>query len=195
MIAFIQGQVHSFGLDWVIVLTHGVGYKIYFSHPEKLKLNTEILLYTYHYVREDEQSLYGFLNPEDYDLFLRLISVKGLGCKTANSIFGASTRDRLVQAIEGSDVAYLRTMPGVGAKTASQIILDLKGKLISEHTGKQVLSENVQDTLQALKSLGYKPNELVSLEKPLMELNGQTADELLKVALKILNQRKAGTRG
>lgn len=195
MIALIQGTIHSFGLDWVILMTHGVGYRIFFAHPEKLRLGSDIQLYTYHYVREDEQALYGFLNAEDYELFLRLISVKGLGCKSANAIFGASTRERLISAIEGSDVTYLKSLPGIGAKTASQIILDLKGKLVSAPIGKQGLSENVRDTLEALKSLGYKPAELAFLEKTLTESPNQATDELLKLSLKLLNQRKAGPRG
>ena len=120
MIAFLSGRVHSFSLDWVVIDNQGIGYRVFFNHPEVLSLNQQISLYTYHYIREDEQSLYGFLNIDEYDLFVKLISVKGLGCKTAANILAASDFQRIVTAIELSDVAYLKTMPGIGAKTASQ---------------------------------------------------------------------------
>jgi len=190
MIAFIKGKVHSFTLDWVILDCGNIGYKIYFAHPEKLKLNEDVLLYTYQYIREDEHSLFGFLSQTDYDLFTKLISVKGVGCKTANSIFASSNTDRLIQAIEVSDVDYLKKLPGIGAKTASQIILDLKGKLVSEHKEDSRLSKSLIDTFDALKSLGYKQSELNPLVKQLENHVDQSTDALLKLSLQILGQKR-----
>ncbi|MHB8097822.1 MAG: Holliday junction branch migration protein RuvA [Erysipelotrichaceae bacterium] len=190
MIAFIKGKVHSFTLDWVILDCGNIGYKIYFAHPEKLKLNEDVLLYTYQYIREDEHSLFGFLSQTDYDLFTKLISVKGVGCKTANSIFASSNTDRLVQAIEVSDIDYLKKLPGIGAKTASQIILDLKGKLVSEHKEDSKLSKSLIDTFDALKSLGYKQSELNPLVKQLENHVDQSTDALLKLSLQILGQKR-----
>lgn len=190
MIAFIKGKVHSFTLDWVILDCGNIGYKIYFAHPERLKLNEEVLLYTYQYIREDEHSLFGFLNQNDFDLFTKLISVKGVGCKTANSIFASSNTERLIQAIEVSDVDYLKKLPGIGAKTASQIILDLKGKLVSEHKEDSRLSKSLLDTFDALKSLGYKQSELNPLIKQLENNLDQSTDTLLKLSLQILGQKR-----
>jgi len=190
MIAFIKGKVHSFTLDWVILDCGNIGYKIYFAHPEKLKLNEDVLLYTYQCIREDEHSLFGFLSQTDYDLFTKLISVKGVGCKTANSIFASSNTDRLIQAIEVSDVDYLKKLPGIGAKTASQIILDLKGKLVSEHKEDSRLSKSLIDTFDALKSLGYKQSELNPLVKQLENHVDQSTDALLKLSLQILGQKR-----
>ncbi len=190
MIAFIKGKVHSFTLDWVILDCGNIGYKIYFAHPEKLKLNEEVLLYTYQYIREDEHSLFGFLSQTDFDLFTKLISVKGVGCKTANSIFASSNSDRLIQAIEVSDIDYLKKLPGIGAKTASQIILDLKGKLVSEHKEDSRLSKSLLDTFDALKSLGYKQAELNPLVKQLEKSTDQSTDALLKLSLQILGQKR-----
>ncbi len=190
MIAFIKGKVHSFTLDWVILDCGGIGYKIYFAHPEKLRLNEEVLLYTYQYIREDEHSLFGFLSQSDYDLFTKLISVKGVGCKTANSIFASSNSDRLVQAIEVSDIEYLKKLPGIGAKTASQIILDLKGKLVSDHKEDSKLSKSLVDTFDALKSLGYKQVELNPLIKQLEGNLDQSTDALLKLSLQILGKKR-----
>lgn len=190
MIAFIKGKVHSFTLDWVILDCGNIGYKIYFAHPERLKLNEEVLLYTYQYIREDEHSLFGFLNQIDFDLFTKLISVKGVGCKTANSIFASSNTERLIQAIEVSDVDYLKKLPGIGAKTASQIILDLKGKLVSEHKEDSRLSKSLLDTFDALRSLGYKQSELNPLIKQLENNLDQSTDTLLKLSLQILGQKR-----
>lgn len=190
MIAFIKGKVHSFTLDWVILDCGNIGYKIYFAHPEKLKLNEEVLLYTYQYIREDEHSLFGFLSQTDFDLFTKLISVKGVGCKTANSIFASSNTDRLIQAIEVSDIDYLKKLPGIGAKTASQIILDLKGKLVSEHKEDSRLSKSLLDIFDALKSLGYKQAELNPLVKQLEKSTDQSTDALLKLSLQILGQKR-----
>lgn len=190
MIAFIKGKVHSFTLDWVILDCGGIGYKIFFAHPEKLKLNEEVLLYTYQYIREDEHSLFGFLNQADFDLFTKLISVKGVGCKTANSIFASSNTEKLIQAIEISDIDFLKKLPGIGAKTASQIILDLKGKLVSEHKEDSKLSKTLIDTFDALKSLGYKQSELTPLVKQLEANVDQSTDALLKLALQILGKKR-----
>jgi len=192
MIAFISGKVHRFTADWVIVENQGIGYRVFFSHPETLSLNQTVFLYTYHYVREDEQSLYGFLNTDEYDLFVKLISVKGLGCKTASQILAGSTFERLIQAIELSDVAYLKSMPGVGAKTASQIILDLKGKLISTHTKEQVNNPHLMDAIEALKALGYKAGEISAIQKELAESGAQSSDAYVKIALRLLLKRKVG---
>lgn len=190
MIAFIKGKVHSFTLDWVILDCGNIGYKVFFAHPEKLKLNEDVLLYTYQYIREDEHSLFGFLSQTDYDLFTKLISVKGVGCKTANSIFASSNTERLVQAIELSDIDFLKKLPGIGAKTASQIILDLKGKLVSEHKKDSRLSKSLLDTFDALKSLGYKQSELNPLVKQLENHVDQSTDALLKLSLQILGQKR-----
>ncbi len=192
MIAFVNGRVHSFSSDWVILDNQGIGYRIFFNHPEALSLNQQISLYTYHYIREDEQSLYGFLNLDEYDLFVKLISVKGLGCKTAANILSASNFQRIVTAIEMSDVAYLKTMPGVGAKTASQIILDLKGKLVAEHTKEQISNPALSDALEGLKALGYKVSEISSITKDLMQSAATSSDEYIKLGLSILLKRKVG---
>ena len=190
MIAFIKGKVHSFTLDWVILDCGGIGYRIYFAHPEVLKLNEEVLLYTHQYIREDEHSLFGFLSQTDYDLFIKLISVKGVGCKTANSIFASSNTDRLIQAIELSDLDYIKKLPGIGAKTASQIILDLKGKLVSEHKEDSKISKTLSDTFDALKSLGYKQTELNPVVKDLEKNPDQSTDALLKLSLQILGKKR-----
>ena len=184
MIGFLRGKVHHFDSDYVLLDVNNVGYRINFFHPEILKKDEEILIYTYENVREDEQSLYGFLNLQEYDLFVKLISVKGLGPKIASGILAKASSEKVIEAIENGDVAFMKNMPGVGSKTASQIILDLKGKLVEDEKV-SIDSSKMNDVSEALKSLGYKPSEI----KPILrELSKQdlSTDEYIKKALGML---------
>lgn len=192
MIAFINGMVHAYGLDWVILENNGIGYRIFFAHPELVKLKQTMLIYTYQHVREDEISLFGFPSLEEYDLFIRLISVKGLGPKTAMGILGVCSVKQLFGYIEQGDVTLLRKMPGIGPKTASQIILDLKGKLVQEVKNEEKQSDQLHDALIALKSLGYKANEIQSITKELSELPEKTTDQYVKLGLQYLLKKKGG---
>lgn len=182
MIGFLRGTVHHFGLDYVLLDVNDVGYRINFYHPESLKLNQEITIYTYQNVREDEISLYGFLSLAEYDLFIKLISVKGLGPKIASNILSNSSVEAVVTAIETGDVDFMRRMPGIGSKTASQIILDLKGKLVEAEVK---VREDLKDVSEALKQLGYKPAEIKPVIKRLEKEEGST-DELIRKALAML---------
>ena len=192
MIAMIKGTVFAVGLDWIIIENQGIGYKVFFSRPEAVRLNQEVRVFTYQHVREDEFSLFGFLSMEEQDLFVKLISVKGLGPKTAMNMLAAATYQQMVQMIEQGDVAALKKMPGIGAKTASQIILDLKGKLVREETNEGTASQAIEDALEALKALGYKQNELSGLSKIMREHPDKTTDEYVKLGLQHLLQRKRG---
>lgn len=164
MIGFLRGIVFSFGNDYLLLEVNGVGYRITFYHPEKIKIGEELLIYTYQNVREDEISLYGFLSLEEYDLFTKLITVKGLGPKTASSILARVSVNDILKAIDSDDVAFMKKMPGIGAKTASQIILDLKGKLQTlPKTNISKYDSKFDDVIAALKSLGYKQGEIEAI--------------------------------
>ncbi len=189
MIAYIKGKAALVQMDYVIVEAYGVGYQIQFSRPDKIKLNEEVQLFTYQHIREDENTLYGFLNANEKDLFMKLISVKGLGPKTAMNMFSAMSMDRLLNAIETGDVALIKSLPGIGAKTASQIVLDLKGKLVQvSQTAKSSVSSEMKDALDALKALGYKGSELSGVEKLFAANPDKTVDEYVKMGLKHLLQ-------
>ena len=183
MIGFVRGAVHAFSMDYVLIDVNGIGYRINFYHPEALSLNKEMTIYTYQNVREDEISLYGFLSLQEYDLFIKLISVKGLGPKIASNILSRASVDAIVAAIETGDIDFIRRMPGIGNKTASQIILDLKGKLVESET--EGVSEALNDVSDALKQLGYKPSEIKPVMKKLANEKGST-DELIRKALAML---------
>ncbi len=191
MIAFIQGKVHSLSVDTIIVDVHGVGYEINFTKSEALKLNSEVLIHTALIVREDSQTLYGFLSLDEKKMFEQLINVKGIGPKTGMAILRATTIDMLNQAILSEDIAYLKTLPQIGAKSASQIILDLKGKLVKAQSS-EVENVNITDTIEALKQLGYKASELSGLPKYLVSLGEVDDQTLLKASLNWLLNKKKG---
>lgn len=181
MIGFVRGLVHAFGEDYVLIDVNGIGYRINFNHPESLSLGKEMTIYTYQNVREDEISLYGFLTLEEYDLFVKLISVKGLGPKIASSMLSNTSVANVIKAVEEGDVDFMKRMPGVGNKTASQIILDLKGKLVSSDCE---IDPRLKDVMDALKQFGYKQSEIKPVINALKNENGST-DELVKKALKM----------
>ena len=146
-------------------------------------LNKEYKVYVYQYVREDTLDLYGFLSEDEKDLFLKLISVSGIGPKSALSILATGTVNEIVKAIESRNDTYLRKFPGIGAKASQQIILDLQGKL---SLGEELIVKNskLEDVEQALLALGYNKKEIT---KVLPKLD-QALDEgaLVKQALKTL---------
>ena len=181
MIGFVRGTVHAFGLDFVLIDVNGIGYRINFYHPESLAVGREMTIYTYQNVREDEISLYGFLSLQEHDLFTKLISVKGLGPKIASNILSRASVDAIITAIELGDVDFIRNMPGIGKKTASQILLDLKGKLVETIDS----TEELKDVAEALKGLGYKQTEIRPVMKKLANEKGST-DELIRKALAML---------
>lgn len=182
MIGFVRGIVHAYGLDYVLLDTGNIGYRINFFHPESLSLGKEMTIYTYQNVREDEISLYGFLSIQEYDLFTKLISVKGLGPKIASNILASGSVDSIISAIETGDIDYMRRMPGIGNKTASQIILDLKGKLVEVEN---IENDKLVDVSDALKQFGYRPQEIKAVLKKIENEKGST-DELIKKALALL---------
>lgn len=191
MIAFVKGKVYSIANDNVILDNQGIGYRIYVSNPEALHLNTETTLYTYQHVREDAMILFGFLSMEEHDLFLRLISVKGVGPKTALNILSVGGPSSIVDAIETNNVNFLKKLPGIGAKSAQQIVLDLKGKLV-EPVNEKVTStdQNYIDAMDALKALGYKTSEVNAISKELAALKKSSVDEYIRSALSIMLKRK-----
>ena len=155
------------------------GYIVYVASPYSYKLE-DTKIYVYQYVKEDEMSLYGFKNKEEKELFLKLIGVKGLGCKMALPMLSSGNPNSIIAAIESGDIAYLKKFPKIGDKVARQIILDLKGKLVSNESSAVDNSELVE----ALKALGYKAsdiNKILSKIDNTKNLEGQ-----IKEALKLL---------
>ncbi|MDE6475878.1 MAG: Holliday junction branch migration protein RuvA [Erysipelotrichaceae bacterium] len=191
MIAFIKGKVYSLGNDYIIIENQGIGYYVYVANSQHFSMQMETIIYTYQHVREDAISLFGFRSMEEHDLFMRLIGVKGVGPKTALSMLGVCSAKEMITAIETNDVNQLKKLPGIGAKTAQQIVLDLKGKLVEvpQESSKEE-NDDLKDALEALKALGYKQVDIQSIKKELVSHKGKTVDEYIRLALSILAKRK-----
>lgn len=191
MIAFIKGIIHSYSNDSLLIENNGIGYRVYIANPMMVSLRAEVILYTYQHVREDAITLFGFTTIEEHDLFLRLISVKGVGPKTALAMLAACTVKHMIAAIENNDIKTLKSLPGIGNKAASQIVLDLKGKLVEEVVEIETKeNQELVDAIDALKALGYKNAELNSIKKELHEHVDLSSDQYIRQALTILAKRK-----
>lgn len=190
MIAFIRGVVFNTLNDSVIVDVHDVGYVVFTSQPRTYTIGKSVFFYTYHHIREDANQLYGFTTKEDFDLFLRLIDVKGLGCKSALNMLSGSTANKVIEAIEKGDVTFLKGMPGIGAKTAQQIVLDLKGKLVLKDEESEIVDDLLNDARDALLALGYKANEIKSVLAIVALKEYKSSDEAIRLALTEFMKRK-----
>ena len=188
MIAFVNGIVRLIRNDRVVLDVHGVGYEVYMSNALAQKIGDELFLYTYQHVREDAILLFGFLKEEDYEVFMRLINVKGVGPKSAQTMLSVCSGKEMIEAIENDDIKKLKSLPGIGAKTAGQIVLDLKGKFVSLETEESSTNPVWSQVQEALASLGYKSAQLSSVRK---EIENQDLEEgeMLRQALKLLAQR------
>lgn len=189
MISFIKGLVYTILEDSIIVENNGIGYEVSISSNHILTVGDEILIHTYQHVREDEISLFGFLDTYEREVFLLLITVKGIGPKTANNILAKANAQELATAIANQDITYLKTLPGIGAKSAQQIVLDLQKKLVMET--KTVTNSDLDDALAGLKSLGLSANDIKYVESQL-KTKVMSTDEYLKHGLQLINKRKGG---
>lgn len=198
MYAYIKGQLTQLFPTHVVVDVNGVGYEIQTpnSYSFQKYLDNEVQIYTSLIVREDAQLLYGFINEEEKDMFLSLIKVTGIGPKSALAILATSTPNEVKQAIENENDTYLTKFPGIGKKTARQIVLDLKGKVqITEENSETLLNitsnstDNepmIKEAMLALEALGYSKRELSKVEKVLKQSNINSVDEAVKIGLQTL---------
>lgn len=190
MIAFVSGKVKLIRKETIVIDVQGIGYEVYTGNTFQFSLNQEVFLYTYQHVREDVILLFGFIEEQDYDVFMRLINVKGIGPKTALNLLVACPAKEMVEAIENDDIKRLKALPGIGAKTASQIVLDLKGKFVSMPSKEDAISNPVwQECQEALIALGYKPVALNAIKKELSARKDLKADEMLRLALSMIAKR------
>ena len=179
MIYFLKGRVALKDKDTVVIDVNNVGYQVLVSHIDDYEIGEEVLVYTYNVVREDEQYLVGFSSLDEKSVFLSLIKVKGLGPRTAIGALSSTTPSEVVNAIASNNVAYLKKLPGIGAKAAAQIILDLKGELTGGSKGDPGVYEDVYD---ALKAMGFKG---AAIDRVLATINepGASSEDILRIAL------------
>ncbi|MBW9211908.1 MULTISPECIES: Holliday junction branch migration protein RuvA [Terrabacteria group] len=187
MIAFIQGVITEIGDDYIVINRQGIGWLIYYPHCLEVHQGEEVQVFTYMSVSENDMRLYGFSTAEEKSLFLNLISVKGLGPKTAMTLLQKSGYDLITAAISKGDVAALKKLPGIGAKSASQIVLDLQGKLIAVDTASTKAMNyplEIQEALEALKNFGYKGGDLNLVGNKMLEQASMTTEEYIRFGLK-----------
>ena len=193
MYEYLNGELAHILPTAIVIDVHGVGYQVVFANPYRLQdsLKKQIKVLVQQVVREDSITLYGFISSEERELFQRLISVSGIGPKSAMSILANDDTEGFVNAVENGNVTYLTKFPGVGKKTAQQIILDLKGKfeVLPEEATKAVVSTNqatLEEAKEALLGLGYSAKEITKIWKSLEAAAPSTTQEALKVAFKLL---------
>ena len=144
MYSYLIGTVVEMNIDHIVVENSGIGYLIYVNNPYEYTRGKEIKIFLYQQVKEDALLLYGFKTSEEKEMFLKLILVKGIGCKTAIG-----------------NVAYLKKIPGIGPKAAQQIILDLQGKFKNTPTATTLINNNdLDEAAEVLIALGYKKSEV-----------------------------------
>ena len=182
MYAYIKGLVVEIESSYIVIDNNNIGYIIYVPNPYSYKLNNEYKVYTYTQIKEDEHSLYGFKEKEELKLFLKLISVKGLGPKMALPMLATGSINGIMDAVERENILYLKKFPKIGDKVARQIILDLKGKLALVE--RDLFTVNNQELVDALLALGYKQTDI---KKVVVSVNSNlTLEDQIKEALKLL---------
>lgn len=192
MIAAIQGQVEWRNPESVVIKVSGLSFVVLIpsSIPDSvLQPGVNIKLYTYLHFRENVIALYGFLDRQDEELFRILLTVSGIGPKSAISIVSALKPEELIQAVSTGNSEILIRVPGIGKKTASRLMLELKDKLAG--VGLQIpgISEDRADLVAALTNLGFSPSEAMAAVSSLGEAKGLTLEEKIKLALKNIHTR------
>lgn len=201
MYDYIKGTVTTITPEYIVVEAGQIGYQIITGNPfsfQRLE-GTEAQVFLYQHVREDNISLFGFQTTEERYLFKKLLSVSGIGPKSALAIIASGDVVPLISAIESEDDVYLTKFPSVGKKTARQIILDLKGKLADVVASEIVyvapendmvagLSPQLEEAVLALEALGYSTRELKKVIPKLSKEEDLTSDEYIKLALQLMTK-------
>ena len=179
MIYRLSGIIIERQANAIVIDTGAIAYHVYVARPDYFEIGESVSVYTHQVVREDEIYLCGFRYTSDRDIFLRLITVKGIGPKTALGAMSTTTGEQLVAAISANNIAFIKKLPGIGAKAAAQIILDLKGQLTGGSKGNPKQYEDVRD---GLKQLGFRVAEIDRVLSSINIVNA-TSEDILKEAL------------
>ena len=199
MFAYIKGSLEIKANNYVVIDVSGIGYKVFMSGSNIDKIGdigNNVKVYTHYYVREDNISLYGFLTDEELRMFELLISVSGIGAKSAIAMLSEIAPTDFALSVISNDVTKLTKIQGIGAKTAQRIILELKDKLKTEQAIEKqdtkiqkVIAEetNYEEAISALQILGYNKKEIEkTLEK--LDLTGLLVEDIIRKALGVLGR-------
>lgn len=195
MYAYIKGSLEVKTRGYIVIDVNGIGYKIFMSETaiaELGEIGQVVKVHTYLKVKEDEMSLYGFNTNEELRMFELLLSVSGIGAKSAINILSNITPSSFALAVITNDVAKIKALPGIGPKGAQRIILELKDKLnkqqdieeVEKQVEKVIDTQKYNEAISALQVLGYSKKEI---EKALQGINEElTIEEIIKLGLKNL---------
>ncbi len=200
MYEYIKGAVVQVTPRYLVIENNGVGWLVYVANPFRFAVDEtrQVKVYLHQIVRENEIALYGFSDAGEKQLFLKLISVSGIGPKSALAILANDDHSGFVSAVNNDDDAYLMKFPGIGRKTAKQIILDLKGRLSELETGEPLKGQQdleissdqtspyLDEALEALLALGYTKVEVRRAGRKLQEFDGNSTDDYLRQALRLM---------
>jgi len=198
MIGYVRGTISHIMIDTCFVDVQGVGYRVFIasSTRQKLVLHKEITLFTYLNVREDAMNLYGFYTQTEYDLFLKLISVSGIGPKVALGMMSTITVEMLCKSISQKNITMLTKLPGIGKKTAERLILELHDKMgfaLTEDAPEALIIDTADHTdiiseiSQALAALGYTQAEFMPILRKMGEI--KSVEEAIRTVLKEFARR------
>lgn len=195
MIYYLKGTIEIKKDSFIIIDVNGIGYKVFMPDMEMqdLQVNETAKIYTYMRISEDEVNLYGFLTSEELAMFELLISVGGIGSKSALKILSNISPSKFALAVISNNVGELKKLPGIGAKTAQRIILELKDKMKTEEAVEDAVEENtiviegiVKDAADALQVLGYARKDIeLALEK--IDTKDLSVEDIIKLGLKNLS--------
>ena len=192
MFSYIKGTLELKTLNYIVIDVNGVGFKIFMSESAIQRLDEtgkNIKIYTHMQVREDDISLYGFITNEELRMFELLLSVSGVGAKSAINMLSSITPSKFALAVISNDVKTLTKIPGIGTKSAQRIILELKDKLKTEESitkddveiKNSILEDNkLEEAIQALKVLGYTRQEIENVIKKIDTTNLSIEDIIRK---------------
>lgn len=185
MYDYIIGLITEISKNTITIECNNIGYLIKTFNGEKYLINEKNKIYLYQHIKDNINELYGFENKEQRNLFLELLSVKGLGCKSAITILSNATIDNIITAINNNDINFFKKIPGIGIKSSEQIIFDLKNKFNS--LSKIDNTNQHKDLIQALKTLGYSNKEIT---KALTNFNSNSFNNLNEALKEILKNLK-----
>lgn len=191
MISYLEGIIKYKGANYLTILTGGVGYKVSLPNDllAKFRLNDPISIYIYTHVKDDAIDLYGFPTPEDMAFFELLLSVSGVGPKTALAIFSRDKLPKIKEAIVKGDVEFFTSVPRLGRKNAQKIIIELRSKLGSlENLDLTEESSESKEIVEALKSFGFERGEAKDALKFIKDVEGDVSVKI-RAALKYLGRK------
>ena len=193
MIEYINGSIGELEPTMAVLECAGVGYGINITLMDYAKLQQlkQVKLYVHEVIREDSHDLFGFMTKQSRELFRQLIGVSGVGANTARLILSSMTEEQLISAIANDNPAALKSVKGIGGKTAQRIIVDLKDKIkstdISLLSSKPIVGEAFDDAAAALTMLGFSPlASRNALKKLFTEDPTLTTEKAIKLALTML---------